>query len=51
MDSGFDGMPPGSCSYLEVLGLQKLRVVHWQDGLFLFYGRAEPVETSSGRVP
>ena len=26
--SGFDDMPLGSCSYLEVQGLQKLRVVH-----------------------
>ena len=49
--SGFDDMPLGSCSYLEVQGLQKLRVVHRQDGLFLSYERAEPVETSLGRVP
>ena len=25
--SGFDGIPPGSCLYLGVLGLQKLRAV------------------------
>jgi len=25
---GFDDMPLGSCLYLEVQGLQKLRVVH-----------------------